>query len=63
MPVKKRFAKGRLLVFTSEQRAWYAALQEPTFEKHREFGLKLWHDWVRPGYATLEEAVEAASED
>jgi hypothetical protein len=58
MPVKKRTPKGRLRAFTPEQRARYAALKEPTLKMHDELGLKLWHYWIEPGFATLEEAVE-----
>jgi hypothetical protein len=60
MPVKKRLGKGRLIDFTPEQRAWYAALKEPTYKMHSELGLKPWDNWLVPGFATLEEAVETA---
>ena len=58
MPVKKRAPKERQRNFTADQRACYAALTEPTFVMHRELGLKLWDDWLEPGFETLEEAVE-----
>jgi hypothetical protein len=58
MPVKNRLPKGRLRDFTPEQRARYAALNEPTLKMHTELGLRLWHYWLEPGFKTLEEAVE-----
>jgi hypothetical protein len=63
MPIKKRAAKERQRNFTADQRTRYAALEEPTFKMHEELGLKLWHDWLEPGFKTLEEAVEEAERD
>jgi hypothetical protein len=60
MPVKRRAPKERQRDFSADQRNRYAALKEPTFKMHDELGLKLWHDWLKPGFATLDEAVERA---
>lgn len=57
MPVKKRKAKERHLQIKPELRARYAALDEPTYDLHRELGLQPWHTWIVPGFASLEDAI------
>jgi len=54
----KRAARS---VVTPELRAWYRGLREPSFERHSELGLKLWHDWIVPGAKNLEEEIERAA--
>jgi hypothetical protein len=46
-----------------ELRQRYAALTEPTWDLHSELGLKPWHDQLKPGFPTLEEAIAEVEQE